>query len=98
MSTELFNNLSRAIVSGKNRIEHREALRLLSRAMGLDRLVTRAAAGETISRDELVEIRNRVYLTMGTPGDWGYGSPLGEALRKLYDAEFQDVSPPVGAE
>ncbi|NLF29713.1 MAG: hypothetical protein GX591_02355 [Planctomycetes bacterium] len=32
-----------------------------------------------------VEIVKLVYVIFGAPGDWGYGRPLGDALRNLYE-------------
>jgi hypothetical protein len=37
------------------------------------------------SLDDLVALRGRVHRAFGAPGDWGYGKPIGDALRALYE-------------
>jgi hypothetical protein len=39
-----------------------------------------------MSDSELCVIRNLIHRTFGAPGDWGYGTPLGAALKQLYQA------------
>lgn len=50
--------------------------------MDLHRLAIRAAR-PTCS--ELLPLIDEVYRRVGAPGDWGYGTPTGDAARWLYD-------------
>jgi len=40
------------------------------------------------SIEYLGAIRQRIYKAFGAPGSWGYGTPIGTALSKLYEIKL----------
>lgn len=35
------------------------------------------------------ELREKIHRAFGAPGDFGYGTPEGDSLRRLYEVEVQ---------
>jgi hypothetical protein len=47
-----------------------------------------AGGADKMSYHDLTTRRNHIHTAFGAPGDWGYGTPLGDALRDLYEIEI----------
>lgn len=69
-----------------SRISAKEMSSMLSRALGLDGLLTRFTLGQSHppGAEEFRAVRDRVHSVLGAPGDWGYHTPLGKALQEFY--------------
>jgi hypothetical protein len=70
-----------------------ELARCALRACGAAAMIQRDAIGDPPSTQDLVECRWRVHKSFGAPGDWGYGTPIGDALRALYNAPVRPAPP-----
>jgi hypothetical protein len=55
----------------------------------IQRLILETAIAESL--DEHRTAIRAAHRTIGAPGDWGYGTPEGEAVRGLYDALNQSL-------
>lgn len=64
-------------------IDAAELARMVGRATGLSRFPFAGAIAQSI----LVDLRHEIHRTFGAPGDWGYGTALGRALKALYELE-----------
>ena len=63
----------------------REICRCLLRALGTGKTLQNMAFGdEPIDVAALRTQRKLIHTVMGAPGDWGYDTPIGEALSRLY--------------
>lgn len=62
-------------------------LRCLSRALAIPECA-RACADGTAEPQSLVANRTHIHDVLGAPGDWGYGTRLGQALQRLYAIDY----------
>ena len=40
---------------------------------------------ENAAEPDVIEMAKKIHTVFGAPGDWGYGTPIGEAIRKIYN-------------
>lgn len=59
-------------------VELYDLARTLRNASEMVRILRRLAAGRTVQE---------IHDAFGAPGDWGYGTPVGDALARLYRGE-----------
>jgi hypothetical protein len=67
----------------EKQVDRRELAKMFLKAVGLTGFVRNKP---DLSAQEYVDLRWLIHETLGAPGDWGYGTRLGEALQKLYGA------------
>lgn len=62
--------------------------------MAVDRLLGGMEMMNMVSPSPLFcrEFVRRCHAAFGAPGDWGYGTPLGDALRGLYAIELRETA------
>ena len=61
---------------------------LLNRALGLRRMIEDLRTDpDRVSRETLLQLRARLHVVFGAPGDWGYNR-LGASLKRLYDVRI----------
>lgn len=59
----------------------------LPRACGIASVLYDKISGRHTADQELKDVINKVHSVFGAPGDWGYGTPLGAALKKYISAK-----------
>ena len=67
--------------------DKRDILTLLTCVLqpcGVDANILRNPPGTEIGGDEVGRLAKKIHEVFGAPGDWGYGTPIGDALRKIY--------------
>lgn len=52
------------------------------------------ATSRASDRTDVVRVFQSAYRRLGAPGDFGYGTPCGDALRAIYDAYKEFVETP----
>jgi hypothetical protein len=80
--------LRKAIVAADNTFhKNKRKLRDLSSRFWVALMDLGLAAGDdkTTTDDLMQEVRT-AHRQLGSPGDFGYGTPCGDALREVYDA------------
>lgn len=88
--------MERAIVNMTEDLDShpREIARCLLRALNTGDIIRSVNRREVKAR-HLVANRMMIHDVLGAPGDWGYGTPLGDALQQLYRL---DLTPLLEAE
>lgn len=66
--------------------QHRDELRDLRPSFWASLADLEFATDGTESRDNVIASFQAAYKRLGSPGDFGYGTPCGDALRGLYKA------------
>ena len=56
----------------------------LPKACGFALIIYNKMSGRRTTEQELKKVVKKVHSVFGAPGDWGYGTPLGDALKKIY--------------
>lgn len=60
--------------------------RAFERSSGLSAILNAHLNEEELTLERMHEVRMNIYRSLGAPGDWGYGTDIGEALKHLYSA------------
>jgi len=64
------------------------------RAVGINTFLLDSRKGESYSDQLKVELRMQIHGAFGAPGDFGYSTPIGRALQKLYLLEIRPPGEP----
>lgn len=88
--------MDRAIVNMTEDLDShpRKIVRCLLHALGTVGIIRSVNRGEADGKF-LAANRMLIHYVLGAPGDWGYGTPLGDALQQLYRL---DLTPLLEAE
>lgn len=72
---------------------NRDAAMLLNRfrsafesCSGLSEMLNAPRLEKQPTLERMHEVRMNIYRALGAPGDWGYGTDVGDALLKLYES------------
>ena len=89
--TSAIQGLNEAVISETREKEEPDAYlyaTIALKAVGINDYLRSVGMGEPFSLDLSSELRKQIHTAFGAPGDFGYGTPVGKALQRLYSIKL----------